>query len=171
MGAAARRGDRDLGARPAPCLMQPRDEIARREGRIRREARRIDEARRVSGAVVEAGDNSGERPGKIRRVVGKDGQIEGRKSRRVAVGADRQRRALRTKPVDRISEHRPAGERDEPLVGTAHPPPAPPVEDEAKRQVTVGHAVAAGPHLSKTVKARGTELAFRFGIGSPRSSE
>ena len=154
MGAPARRGDRDLGARPLPRLMQPRDEISRRKGRVGGEARRIDEAGRVSGAMVEAGDNSSERPGKIRRVVGKDGQIEAVKSRRVAVGANRQRRALRTKPVDRIGEQWPAGERDEPLVGAAHPPPAPSVENEAKGQVPVGHAMAAGPHLNEAVKAR-----------------
>ena len=139
MGASARGGDGDLGARRAPRLMQPRDEIFGREGRVRGEARRIGEARRVSGAMFKPGDHARERPGRVRRIVGDDGQIEGLKARRVAVGAERQRGDLRTKPVDRMSQHWPAGERDEALVGPAHAPPEPSVEDEPKRQILVGH--------------------------------
>ena len=73
------------------------------------------ECRRVSGAMVEAGDHARERPGKLGRIVGDDRQIEGLEARRVAVGAERERGALRTKPLDRMSQHRPARSMMSPL--------------------------------------------------------
>ena len=96
---------------------------------------------RVPGAMVEAGDDARERPGRVGRIVGDDGQIEGLKARGVAVGAERQRGDLRTKPLDRMSQHRPAGEREEPLVGPAHAPCTPAIQDEAEGQIRVGHRV------------------------------
>ena len=60
----------------------------------------------------------------VRPVVGK--------ARRIAVGVEDQRRALRREALDRAREDRPAGNRLERLVAAPHPPRQPAGEEDAE---------------------------------------
>ena len=93
------------------------------------------QARDAGKASVEPGENAGERAQKSGRVVGENGEAEAREALRIAVGAERERAALRPEPLDDMREHRLAAECDEPLVRAAHAPREPAVEDEAERRL------------------------------------
>ena len=112
--------------------MQPGNQIGRGERRVGRQCRHIGHVGRRAPTIFEAGQNAGERPGEIGRIVGQHRQAEAGEARRIAVGADRQSGALRAKPPDRVGDQRPAGEQDEALVGAAEATPPAAVQHEAE---------------------------------------
>ncbi len=94
---------------------------------------------RQTRGIFEPGQHAGERPGEFGRLVGEDRQAKAGEARRIAIGADRETRALRAKPLDRAGDHRPAGDEDEPFVDAAQAPAKASIEDEAESRIPVGH--------------------------------
>ena len=92
--------------------------------------------------MLEPRQHAGEWSGEFGRIVGEDRQAEAGEARWVAVGADRQRPALRAKPLDRAGDHRLTGDEDEPLVDAAEAPRQAAIQDEAEGLVPVGHSLS-----------------------------
>ena len=105
----------------APRRMEPRDEVGRQKGRIGRHAHRKSKIGVLRGEIIEPRQNAGQRPWKIRHVIRHDRDCERRKPRRIAIGVDHDRAALRLKSRDHMRHERLVAKLLQRLVGAAHP--------------------------------------------------
>ncbi len=124
--------DRKLRIRADPRLMQARNEVARQKRTVRCHAHHPGGIRPVHRHPVEAGENSGQRPGKAGHRIGDHGKSKMRKPRWLAVGVENEAAALRIKPCDDALENGLAGDGAHRLVTTANPPRKPAGEQDSR---------------------------------------
>src|SRR5262249_44023278 len=128
--ARARAGKRHAG--PLPRGRQARHQIRRQERTIPRHARDVGNRGQVRRRPVEPGEDARERASKIRHRVRYHRQTGVGEARRIAIGVEDDRGALRLEAREHALEDGLAADADTRLVATAHPPRQPAGEHEAE---------------------------------------
>lgn len=134
-------------ARRSPRLVQPGDEIARQERRVRRDRQHPADLRPVDRDPFQRGEDAGERSGETLHRVRHHGQSKPGKARGVAVGIDDEPVALRPDAVDRPGNERASADRPKRLVTAAHAAGETSGEQhaEGRGMVRRGHGQSSAP--------------------------
>ena len=144
-------------------LRQEGDAIRRRKRRVAGRGREQRPAFTLRKS--EPRRHPGKRPGvAIGGIVGEDGQAEGRKPTRIAIGADRHGANLGMQAFDRMRDQRPASQVDQSLVD-AHASRFPAGKNETENRLFCPQAIFLFD-LGASADADLRENAPQFGAGS-----